>query len=469
MATLDKYKELANNTAVFAVSSLASKIILFFLVPLYTSQLSAADFGMAEIIITISDLVIPLATLAISNAVFRFAIDKKRNDKEVLACYYFVFFFSVIIIIAVGVVLNYLEAYKGFGLFFVLVAVLTSYQEAYGLYVKAKNHTIVFAASVFIYSAFLGILNILFLSVFHWGIRGYFYAIIGAKSISLLFLFFYGKSTIYISYRNMNYKLLKEMLFYSVPLIFNSIFWWVMNYSDKFMLQVMVGMEAVGLYTVAAKIPSLLNTVINIFIQAWNIAAIKEYEGEKDQRFYNTIFGMMNSVLMLATALILMIVTPFMHIYVTEAYYVSIIYIPSLLMGAFFLAYASYFGTILSSAKQSHIFMTSSFLGAAGNIVMNIVLIPLWGALGAAIATMVSYAVVAFYRMIRSFKYISVDIHYKSLIISLSVLILQGIAVTLKFHSVSVSVIVILFILIVYREYFRKLLSICLDYKKVIR
>ena len=79
-----KYKDLAHNTAIFAVSSILSKILLALLLPLYTHVLTPAEFGTAEIITTISSLIVPLCSLSISESVYRFAMDKKKDCREVL-------------------------------------------------------------------------------------------------------------------------------------------------------------------------------------------------------------------------------------------------------------------------------------------------------------------------------------------------------------------------------------------------
>ena len=81
----DKYNYLAKNTMIFTISSFGSKILTFLLVPLYTSVLSTADYGTADLITTTSNLLIYVFTLNIADSVLRFAIDKKSNQEDILA------------------------------------------------------------------------------------------------------------------------------------------------------------------------------------------------------------------------------------------------------------------------------------------------------------------------------------------------------------------------------------------------
>lgn len=57
-----KYKNLFTNTIIFAISNLSSKIILFLLVPLYTNVLSTNEYGIIEIIVSISNITISLVS-----------------------------------------------------------------------------------------------------------------------------------------------------------------------------------------------------------------------------------------------------------------------------------------------------------------------------------------------------------------------------------------------------------------------
>lgn len=65
------------------------------------------------------------------------------------------------------------------------------------------------------------------------------------------------------------------MLAYSVPLIPNGIMWWVVNASDRYIIGYFLGYEATGIYSVAAKFPTLLTMLYGIFFQAWQLSAME--------------------------------------------------------------------------------------------------------------------------------------------------------------------------------------------------
>ena len=70
----------------------------------------------------------------------------------------------------------------------------------------------------------------------------------------------------------------REMIAYSVPLILNSVSWWINNASDRYILTYFSGVAVNGIYSVAYKIPTILSTIQSIFYNAWSISAITEFD-----------------------------------------------------------------------------------------------------------------------------------------------------------------------------------------------
>ena len=79
----NKYKVLLSNTAVFAVGSILVKLITFILMPLYTSMLTVEEYGISELLNSSTEIVIPITTLCIIEALYRFSIDKNVNYESI--------------------------------------------------------------------------------------------------------------------------------------------------------------------------------------------------------------------------------------------------------------------------------------------------------------------------------------------------------------------------------------------------
>jgi len=109
----NQYKRLLTNTAVFTVGKLLSKLLVFFMIGLYTACLSEAEFGTAELITGAANLLIPLACVGISEGLFRSAA-AKTGDKEA-------FFTNGLVVYGVGsVIFLLLSPLLGIFIFFVI-------------------------------------------------------------------------------------------------------------------------------------------------------------------------------------------------------------------------------------------------------------------------------------------------------------------------------------------------------------
>ena len=80
----NKYLNLIKDTLIFAVGTVGSKLILFVLVPLYTNYLTPGEYGIADFVFTLSQLMLPFLCLGIYHAVIRFGLSKAENADEVL-------------------------------------------------------------------------------------------------------------------------------------------------------------------------------------------------------------------------------------------------------------------------------------------------------------------------------------------------------------------------------------------------
>lgn len=80
---MDKYKKLVSNTVIFAIGTFSSKLLVFLLMPLYTRVLTESDYGVVDLLMQTGNLLLPLVSLGINNAIIRFGLDKSSDSREV--------------------------------------------------------------------------------------------------------------------------------------------------------------------------------------------------------------------------------------------------------------------------------------------------------------------------------------------------------------------------------------------------
>lgn len=435
---------LLKDTVIYAIGNFGSKIILFLLVPLYTNYLSTEEYGSAEFVFTMSQLLYPLVSVCIYEGVVRMGLKPSIRENDTLLNAFLVWIVSCLVLIITTPLWSlyapikewkwYLTAYTSFH-------ILSSIELSY-LKIIGKNK--LFALSSILQTLVLAFLNIYFLIYRKAGVEGYLLANSGALLIQSIIVFVAGKLYRDIRRAKYNYSLLKKMIAYSAPLIINNISWWVIHSSDKIMIEAMLTTAALGLYTVATKIPSLINIFINIFSQAWGISSIKEMESSNDSGFYSKIFIAYSTLVCGCSLVVVAVIRPFMLIYVGAEFFTAWVYIPLLIVSAVFSSLAAYFGSLMGALQISKNTMLTTLTGAITNIVLNYVFIQIIGVWGAIIGTIFAYIIIAGLRARSVLKRIEIDLPFKQICINLVIIMIQSILVSLDYHIYTVSLIALL-------------------------
>ena len=115
MGNNERGKYLAKNTIIFTLGNLGTKLIQFFLVPLYTNVLSTADYGVVDLVTTIGMVLAPILLLNINDGVMRFALDKGADFNKIMSIGLAAFIFCLItglVIFPIGNISNQLGNYS---------------------------------------------------------------------------------------------------------------------------------------------------------------------------------------------------------------------------------------------------------------------------------------------------------------------------------------------------------------------
>lgn len=452
-----KFKDLIKDTFIFSLGSLGSKLILFILVPLYTNCLSTEEYGTAELVFTIAQLVIPIASVTVWNGLIRYGLMKGQKPENVFKNSVLIWIFGSILVLFSTPLIGFyspISEWKWYLCAYSIVYIANQIELNF-LKVKGKNRQ--FALASVLQTVSLAGLNILLLSYLKTGVKGYLLSNILANCVALVLVFFMGH--IYEDCKKGEYdrELIKQMIAYSAPLILNDISWWLIHSSDKIMIEWMVSKEELGLYTVAAKIPGLVNTFINIFTQAWGISSIKEIESENETAYYSKVFLIYSTLTFGSVIAFISIIKPFMRIYVGSGFISAWRYVPLLLGAASFSAISAYFGPMFGALKKSVPCMWTTIAGALVNVILNYICIKLMGTWGAIVGTLCAFAVIAFFRMLWLNKYIKMKIAWRCLIIDIAIAMVQGLLVSLNWHIVIVSLIAIMLFLLNHLDFLKML------------
>lgn len=272
------------------------------------------------------------------------------------------------------------------------------------------------------------LLNILFLTVFHLGINGYFIANILAFFIAGLYLMFKVKIWKYLKLHLNNKNQKHIMINYSKHLVFNSISWWINNSLDRYIIIWLLGTSENGIYSVAYKIPTIINVVQAIFNQAWTLSAVKEFDNKKGD-FYSNTYKAYNLVLAFACSILIIFDQLIAKLIYSNDFYIAWKYVPFLLISAMFAALNAFLDSIFAANMDSKQVAKATITGAIINAVLNIVLIHFIGTVGAAIATMVSYFCMWIIKHIKISKVVELGSNMAKVFSTYAILLAQAVII----------------------------------------
>lgn len=427
---MNRYKYLFKNLGLLTLSSFATKLLSFFLVPLYTNILTTTEYGTYDLFSTTVGVLLPILTLNIQESVMRFSMDSKSDRRAIVSVALKILLIANAVVAAglIGnAVLGGSVMIKNYSVFFFLMFLSQSLSGVITAYIRGIDRIADLSVSSVLVSIFTIGCNIVFLVVFHWGLAGYFLANIIGPLVQALYLIIRSDMVHDTDLRADFSKEKKAMLDYCKPMIANSVAWWVNNTSDRYVIIFFCGLAENGIYSVASKIPSILNIFQSIFAQAWTLSAVRDFDPEDKNGFFANTYRAYNCLMVLICSAIIVGDKIMAHFLYAKDFFVAWRYVPWLTIAIVFGSLSGYIGGFFSAVKNSKIFAQSTVVGAVSNIVLNLILTPMMGALGAAIATAVCYFVVWVMRYWHSKKFIKLRINLKRDLVTYVLLVVQAV------------------------------------------
>lgn len=444
------YKKLIKNLSLISLGALSSKVISYLMIPLYTNVLSTIEYGTTDLIFTTVSLLMPLLSLEISNALMRFLLDKEYNQEKVFSTCLSVLFISVIVFLVFSPILLCFNVFKNYYLLFIFYYLSNLFNGFAQSFSRGVDLVKEYSIAGILQTFFVVIFNVLFLLVFRLKITGYLLAYTLGALVSVIYLInaCIKKTNIHIRCLKFRSDLTKEILMYAVPLVPNSVLWWISNSSDKYFLTLFSGVSDVGIYSVAYKIPTILSVFSSLFITAWQISSVEDFGSEKTTFFFQNIARKYLYLNILVTSILLLFLKQICGFLFLNDFYSAWTVVPFLVVGYVYYSMSLFIGTVYTAAKKTKMVMTSTIVGSVVNIILNYLLIPLMGMYGAAIATAISYVAIYLMRKLDSRHIIDLCLGFMDLLYGL-ILVVQSISLYIDNYLLNVVCFVIVIFLFV--------------------
>jgi O-antigen/teichoic acid export membrane protein len=391
-------RRLGSQSLVYGLGGLVSRILAVLLLPLYTRYLSPSDYGQVETLVALTAVLTIVLRLGISSAFFRFWFDATTAPQRLTVLRTSFWFtmsmatigLALLVVLAepVSVLLfdeggaAELVAASGVALWAAM-----NYEQLTSVFRVEQRPTAFVAASVANVLVTIGA-TVLLVVVLEQGPLG---VIVGN---------FTGTLAVYfalLAYRReqlgleLSRPLLREMNRFGLPLMPSALFLWVTNFSDRFFLVSLADAAEVGLYSVGVRIASAMVLLLTAFRMAWPAFAFSiedESEAKRTYAFVLTYLVTLASWVAVSLALL----SPWLVDWLAAPSFAE----SSRVVGPLAFAAVALAGYIvvvigIGRTKRTQFNWVVTGAGAAVNVALNLVLIPPYGMMGAAVATIAAF------------------------------------------------------------------------------
>jgi O-antigen/teichoic acid export membrane protein len=393
-------RNLVKNSGIYAISSLAGPLVGLLIAPFLTRTLSRTDYGALVVINTVVALVTGMAELGLSSAFARiYSLDCKtqREQLDALSTLVVLLLLILLPITAIGVTaasgLSTLvlgrDSYSG-ALVVASVLVLTQNLTVPGLvWLRVESRAALFTTISIANLLITAGANIVLVGMLHMGIAGSLAAnglgdaIIIVCTLPVIF---------WRAGFHLRFVMVGSMLAFGVPHVMNLISGWVLQLSDRFLLGHFASLSAAAGYSVAYALGGISSAAINApFTMAWWVLAYAITKREDAKHVFKLIFRGFSFILLFATLGLSLFGSSILDLLFPASYHAQSSIIPIIALSTMFDGILSVVSLGIGLKRKNWLSSLSFIVSALINVGLNIVLIPVYGTLGAALATLVAY------------------------------------------------------------------------------
>jgi O-antigen/teichoic acid export membrane protein len=391
-------KRLARHSAIYGLGGIVSRILAVLLLPLYTNYLSPADYGRIETLVAGSAVLVIVLRMGISSAFFRFYFDSPERSRRLVVVrtsFWFTMTTATAGLVAAVIFAGPIsQLLFGSGSHADLVRAAAvgiwaqmNYEQMTSLF-RVEERSVAFVLASLANILITVAATVLLVVVLDKGPLGVLVGNFTGTLCVYLALLSYRREQLGLQFDR---ALLGEMNRFGMPLVPSALALWITNFSDRFFLVKLTDAREVGLYSIGVRIASAITLLLTAFRTAWPAFAYSIEDDAEARRTYGFVLTYLIAVVSWL-ALTLGLLAPWLvHLLTTPAFYSgSRVVAPLAFAGA---AQAGYVVVAIGIGRVRRTQFNWVVTGAAAllNVVLNLILIPPYGMMGAAVATVASY------------------------------------------------------------------------------
>jgi O-antigen/teichoic acid export membrane protein len=397
---------LGKQSIIYGFGSIGSRLIAFLLLPLYTSYLTPADYGVLQICNVLNTVLLIIIQLGINSSLFKVYFQETCIGKRKVILSSTLIFFSVsslVILLPIFILRESIAPFLIGGKHSVVLLVLVIgavYFEGLitiGLSIlraqeKPKTYAIFIIVKIIIYA----LLNILFVAGLKRGYLGSREAIFITMLVCFIAFIPYFKKHMLPVFK---WEYVKELLQIGVPFAIAGLAGWVLNFTDRYMLMYLlpeeIAMSQVGIYSLGVKFAMLIKIlIVSPFMLSWAAIMFKYQHDANAKNIYSKVLNIYIFIACIIFIIISVYGKDFIKLITTNVdYYSAYSVIPFIALS--YVLYGAYMvfsvGTTLT--KKTYYVSITNIVAALLNVLLNYYLISKIGMMGAVISSLASFLV----------------------------------------------------------------------------
>ena len=396
----ERIKELLRHSAIYGAGSIVARVLGVLLLPLYTRYLSPSDYGLIETLVALSAVLTALVAQGMKSAFFRFYFDSAEQERRhlvVRTAFWYVMAASTAVAL-VGIVLSPQLSWLLFGTHdhrslviaaFIGLWAALNYEQMTSLFRVEQRSAAYVAATLTNVAITIGA-TILLVVVFDKGPLGVLVGNFTGTLIVYAALLLYSRHALGLQFDR---RLYREMGRFGLPLVPSAVALWLTNFSDRFFLVKLANPHEVGLYSIGVRIASAIVLLLTAFRMAWPAFAYSIEDDREAQRTYSFVLTYVVYVCCWL-ALALGLLAPWIvRLITTRPFYPAQNVVAPLAFGV--AAFGAYVVVQIGTGRARQTRSNWVVTGAAAlvSVTLNVVLIPPYGRMGAAVSMVIAYTI----------------------------------------------------------------------------
>lgn len=433
---MNNAKRFVKTTAIYFFGDVLTKIITFFMLPMYTSKIAADAMGYYDLASNYLGVIVPLVCMEVWSGVLRFSFDylQKEDKYKVFANGSTLFAASAVLYTAGYLVIGSLFQIQ-YGLLIFLCGLTQMLQLLYTSFARSLAMNLTFMVSGVLGSFANITTNIIMIGFLGFGIESMFIGLIISYLLQAVIMECKVKFLRHFRLRDLDFALLKNMARFCAPLCVNTIAFWLLSSYNRVAISGSMGLEATGIFGVAARFTSVIILFVSVFNRSWQELSYSMSGDASRDKLYTTATNLY--IKFLGFGIILLqpatkIIFPFL---IDPAYGEALGILPMYYLATMMTSLSGFLGYIFDSEKKTHISFISMVVSGLLNVAVIHLLLPHLGLHAATIALFIGFFSNVVLRIVMLRKSVHIKIHVNSFY-ALAILVLFVISAVI-FYTLS--------------------------------